>query len=71
MNSRLARKAADLGLIDGIGHLKPMMQSRFGEKVKFRRYDLRRPFWARLSAQIMGDAAHMIEERSAFAQYGL
>lgn len=67
----LAEKAKALGLIDGIGHLKPMMQDRFGEKVKFRRYGIRRPFFSRLSAQLMDDAVSSIEERAAFARFGL
>ena len=67
----LARKAADLGLIDGVGHLKPMMKERFGDKVKFRRYGIRKPFFARFGARLFDDAMHSIEERSAFAQFGL
>ncbi|MFK7744535.1 MAG: S49 family peptidase [Roseobacter sp.] len=67
----LARKATELGLIDGIGHLKPMMKDRFGDKVKFRRYGVRKPFLSRFGAQLMDDAVHSIEERSAFAQFGL
>lgn len=67
----LARRATELGLIDGIGHLKPMMQDRFGEKVKFRRYGVRKPLLSRFGAQIVGDALHGVEERSAFAQFGL
>lgn len=67
----LARRAVELGLIDGVGHLKPMMQARFGEKVRFRRYGVRKPLLARFGAQIMGDALHGIEERSAYAQFGL
>ncbi len=67
----LARKATELGLIDGVGHLKPMMQARFGEKVKFRRYGVRKPFLARFGAQLVGDALHGLEERSAYAQFGL
>lgn len=67
----LARRAIELGLIDGIGHVKPMMQERFGDKVKFRRYGVRRPFFARFGAQVVDDAMHTIEERSAFAQFGL
>lgn len=67
----LARRASELGLIDGIGHLKPMMKERFGDKVKFRRYGLRKPFLARFGAQVFDDALHAVEERSAFAQYGL
>lgn len=67
----LARKATELGLIDGIGHVKPMMKDRFGDKVKFRRYEVRRPFLSRFGAQIIDDAVHVVEERSAFAQFGL
>jgi serine protease SohB len=48
-----------------------MMTERFGDKVKFRRYGVRRPFFARFGARIFDDAAHALEERSAFAQFGL
>jgi serine protease SohB len=67
----LARKATELGLIDGVGHLKPMMKERFGDKVKFRRYGVRKPFLSRFGAQIIDDAFHGFEERSAFARFGL
>ncbi|MEP0960466.1 MAG: S49 family peptidase [Roseobacter sp.] len=67
----LGRKAVELGLIDGIAHLKPMMKDRFGDKVKFRRYGIPKPFLARFGAQIMHDAVHAVEERSAYAQFGL
>lgn len=67
----LARRAAELGLIDGIGHLKPKMQDRFGDKVKFRRYGLRRPLLSRLGAGLAQDAIAGIEERAAFARFGL
>ncbi|QJF52507.1 S49 family peptidase [Roseobacter ponti] len=67
----LARRATELGLIDGVGHLKPKMQERFGEKVKFRRYGIKRPFLSRFGARVMDDALSTVEERSAFAQFGL
>ena len=67
----LARRAAELGLIDGVGHLKPKMQARFGEKVQFRRYGLRRPFWSRLGTQLAQDALAGLEERADFARFGL
>jgi len=66
-----AHRAADLGLIDGIAHLKPKMQDRFGKKVQFRRYGLRRPFWSRFGAAMAQDALFGIEERAAFARFGL
>ncbi|MEO1732305.1 MAG: S49 family peptidase [Pseudomonadota bacterium] len=67
----LAAKAAELGLIDGIGHLRPMMEDRFGEKVTFKRYGLRRPPWSRFGAQLTEDALSAVEERAAFARFGL
>lgn len=67
----LAARAAELGLIDGIGHLKPKMQDRFGDKVQFRRYGLRRPLLARFGVQMAQDALGGIEERAAFARFGL
>lgn len=67
----LARRAAELGLIDGVGHLKPMMQQRFGKKVRFRRYSQRRPFLTRIGGQLLQDALFGVEERSAYARFGL
>mgnify|MGYP000235540269 CR=1 FL=1 len=67
----LARRATELGLIDGIGHLRPKMKERFGDKVQFRRYGLRRPFLSRLGANLAQDAITGIEERAAYARFGL
>jgi serine protease SohB len=67
----LARRAHELGLIDGIAHLKPKMQERFGDKVKFRRYGLRKPIWSRFGANLAQDAIAGLEERAAYARFGL
>ncbi|WP_171209039.1 MULTISPECIES: S49 family peptidase [unclassified Ruegeria] len=67
----LARRAQELGLIDGIGHLKPKMQERFGDKVKFRRYGQRKPLLSRLGASLAQDAIAGLEERAAYARFGL
>ena len=67
----LARRATELGLIDGVAHLKPKMQELFGDKVEFRRYGLRRPIWSRFGAELAQDAIAGIEERAAFARFGL
>ncbi|UWQ54517.1 S49 family peptidase [Leisingera caerulea] len=67
----LARRAEELGLIDGIGHLKPKMQERYGEKVRFRRYGLKKPFWSRFGMRMAQDALAGIEERAEYARFGL
>ena len=67
----MARRAQELGLIDGIGHMKPLLQQRFGDKVQLRAFGARKSLMARFGASIMDDALQSVEERSAFAQYGL
>lgn len=67
----LAAKAQSLGLIDGIGHMAPTMKDRFGDKVRFKRYGIRRPFWSRFGAQLVDDAVSGLEERAAYARFGL
>ncbi len=67
----LARKAQELGLIDGVGHIAPIMKERFGDKVRFRRYEIKRPLFRRFGAQIVEDAVAGLEERAAYARFGL
>ena len=67
----LAKAATELGLIDGIGHLRPMMQDRFGAKVKFKRYGAKKGLLSRFGTQMVQDAVQGIEERAAYARFGL
>lgn len=67
----IGRSATEVGLADGVGHLVPMMKARFGDKVVFRRYDMRRPIWQRFGATLAQDAITGIEERAAYARFGL
>lgn len=67
----LARAAQEVGLIDGIGHLRPVMKDRFGDKVQFRRYGAKKGLPSRFGAQMVHDAVHGIEERAAYARFGL
>lgn len=67
----LAAQAVDLGLIDGIGHMEPMLRDRFGDKVRLRRYGQKRPIWSRFGATLTQEALAGIEERAAFARFGI
>ena len=67
----LADKAKELGLIDGIGHLRPVMKERFGDKVRFRVYGVKRGLLSRFGSQLVSEAVQGIEERAAFARFGL
>ncbi|MEM8730048.1 MAG: S49 family peptidase [Pseudomonadota bacterium] len=67
----LGAQARDVGLIDGLGHLRPVMQERFGDKVKFRTYGPKRSLAARLGARVSAETLGLIEERAAYARFGL
>ena len=67
----LAQKAEAIGLIDGIAHLRPKMEEMFGDKVKFRRYGIKRSPWSRITSKAASDVIGGIEERAAFARFGL
>lgn len=67
----VGQKGIDVGLADGIGHLVPTLKARYGDKIKFRRFGQKKPFLARFGAQIVDDAVAGIEERAAYARFGL
>ncbi len=67
----VGQKSIDVGLADQIGHLVPTMKNLFGDKVKFRRFGQKKPFLSRFGAQIIDDTVASIEERAAYARFGL
>jgi signal peptide peptidase SppA len=67
----LGRKAVERGLIDGIGHMVPVMKDRFGDTVRFRTYGKKRGLISRLGASVLSDGLNSIEERAAYARFGL
>ena len=67
----VGEKAVEQGLADQVGHLVPVLKERFGDKVKLRRYGVKRSMFSRFGAQLIDDTVASIEERAAFAQFGL
>lgn len=63
--------ALELGLIDGIGHLIPVMKETFGDKVRFAVYGPKRAMLSRFGAQITHDAIAGLEEQAQWARLGL
>ncbi|MBM3569227.1 MAG: S49 family peptidase [Alphaproteobacteria bacterium] len=68
------REALALGLVDGLGDLRGEMRRRFGDKVKLRPIGgesgwLRRRFG--LGGEVAAEALALIEERAAYARFGL
>ena len=67
----LAARAKELGLIDGIGHVVPVLKERFGEKTRFKEYSQKKSLSQRFGVSIAKDAISLVEERAEFAKYGL
>lgn len=74
------RRAAALGLIDGIGEMRGVMRRLFGDSVRFRLIppERRRPFWLRLVVprrpevgDVAADVVARLEERLIWARFGL
>lgn len=71
----LGRQAVELGLADGVAHLEPKLQELFGPKVRLRRIGPKRGLLGRLGARLgaaaFDSALAAVEDRAAFARYGL
>jgi serine protease SohB len=67
----LGTRAQELGLIDGLAHLEPKMKEIYGDKVQFARYGRKRSLFQRLGATLTQDALTGLEERAAYARFGL
>lgn len=64
-------EGVETGLIDGVGHLVPKMKQVFGDKVRFKVHAQKKPLFGRLGLNIAGQAMAEVEDRAAFARYGL
>jgi signal peptide peptidase SppA len=67
----IGQKSVEVGLADAVGHLVPVMQERFGKKVRFRRYGPRRALIQRFGSTLVNDAVAAVDERAAYARFGL
>ena len=78
--------AKELGLIDGLGELREIMQERFGEDVVFKNYASKTGILAKLgvgsgsvfgdsknfsSNSMLSDVAEWIEQRTTWSRFGL
>ena len=47
------------------------MKEKFGEKTRFRILGQKKPILSRFGMSLLGDITHSIEERAAFARFGM
>ena len=66
-----SHRAMDLGLIDGIGHLEPILMERYGEKVEFKHVRKKRGFLSRLSKSSIDSVVQFFVNRVYFSRFNL
>lgn len=64
-------RAIDVGLVDGIGHLVPVIKERYGQKVKTNVFGPRRSLFQRFGARVLSDTMDQLDEKALWARYGL
>lgn len=65
-------EAVKMGLADAVGHMMPVLRERYGKKVRVRSATpRRRSLLSRLGAEALSGAVDAIEERAAYARFGL
>ncbi|WP_116084990.1 S49 family peptidase [Tropicimonas sp. IMCC34011] len=69
------KRAVELGLADGVGHLVPEMKRRFGDKVRFNVQAPKRSLFRRIglgaATELLSAAGDHVEERAQWARLGL
>ncbi len=66
-----AGKALELGLIDGIGHLEPILKSKFGNDIEFKFLSRKKSFFSRFSRSAANAFFEGIMNKSFFSRFGL
>jgi len=51
--------------------LVPTLKNKFGDKVRFRVYGQKKSILSRFGMNMLDDLTHSIEERAAFARFGM
>ena len=64
-----AKSAMELGLIDGIGHLEPILKDKFGEKTVFRSINRKKGFVARLTKSFVNDLIGAVLSKLYFSRF--
>ena len=64
-------RAVEMGLADGIGHMAPKLKELYGDKLRVSVFARRRGFLPFLGSRVTAEIGTALEERVAFARYGL
>ena len=66
-----ARRALELGLIDGLGNLETVLRDKYGENIEFKYVSRKKPLIARLSRSFSDSIISTVMNRIYFSRYNL
>ena len=66
-----AKRAKDLGLIDGIGMMEDILEAKFGTDIKLKYINKKKSFLSRFSSSLINDINSRIVEKYYFSKFGL
>ena len=66
-----AQRAKELGLIDGIGHLEPVLKERYGQDIKFKKLDRKRGIFSKFGKASVDGIIDAVNENVHFAKFRL
>ena len=65
------RKAIEIGLVDDLGHLVPVMKEKYGDQIKFNSYAKKKKFLSSLGAQMTTSFLDGLKENSLWGKFNL
>ena len=66
-----ADRAKELGLIDGIGHLEPILREKYGQDIQFKKLERKRGFFSRFGKASLDGIFEAINEKFYFSKFRL
>ena len=67
----IGKSAIDVGLVDGIGHLKPILEEKFGKKLKVNMFGPKRSIFQKFGAKLLANNIKQLNNEALWARFGL
>ena len=64
-----ARKAVELGLIDGVAHLEPFLKDRYGDNIKFKTVNVKKSLFSKLSKSMVNSIVGATTNKLHFSKF--
>ena len=67
----IGKKAIDVGLVDGIGHLKPFFEKKYGKKVRINIFGGKKSILQRFGAKLLANNIEELNYQALWNRFGL